>query len=57
MVIKRLDKIIENNVTYSMQKSNETQMVYILQDISSTLAMIYDKLCESDDKQAEAEHE
>ena len=48
MQVSRLDKIIENNVTYSTQKSNQDQMIYILQDISSTLAMIYDHLCGSE---------
>lgn len=45
MKVSRLDKIIENNVTYSTQKANQEQAVYILQDISATLAMIYDRLC------------
>lgn len=45
MVISRLDKIIENNVTISTQKGNDAQKIAILQDISETLAMIYDKLC------------
>lgn len=45
MIISRLDKIIENNVTASAQKGNEAQKIAILQDISETLAMIYDKLC------------
>lgn len=45
MIISRLDKIIENNVTASTQKNNEAQKIAILQDISETLAMIYDKLC------------
>ena len=47
MQVSRLDKIIENNVTYSTQKSAQDQMVFILQDISSTLAMIYDRMCGS----------
>ena len=45
MKITRLDKIIENNVTYSQQKGNQDQIIYILQDISMTLAMIYDRIC------------
>ena len=45
MKITRLDKIIENNVTYSTQKGNQDQIIYILQDISTTLAMIYDRMC------------
>ena len=45
MKISRLDKIIEENVTYSQQKTPEMQIVYILQDMSQTLAMIYDKMC------------
>ena len=46
MKISRLDKIIENNVALSIGKHSEEQKVGILQDISETLAMIYDKLCE-----------
>lgn len=45
MQISRLDKIIENNVMYSVQKANDAQIIFILQDISTTLAMIYDKMC------------
>lgn len=45
MKITRLDKIIENNVTLSTQKGNQEQIIYLLQDISTTLAMIYDKMC------------
>ena len=44
MELTRLDKIISNNVTLSDKKNETQQMVYILQDISETLAMIYDKL-------------
>ena len=54
MRISRLDKIIENNVGYSTQKKNDEQMVYILQDISATLAMIYDRMC-GDEEEAEEE--
>ena len=45
MQISRLDKIVENNVTYSTQKASTEQMIFILQDISTTLAMIYDSMC------------
>lgn len=48
MKITRLDKIIENNVTYSTQKGNQDQIIFILQDISTTLAMIYDRICGED---------
>lgn len=44
--ISRLDKIIQNNISFSSQRKLEEQAVYILQDISETLAMIYDKLCD-----------
>ena len=46
MELTRLDKIISDNVALSTNKNDMQQMVYILQDISETLAMIYDKLCE-----------
>ena len=46
MQITRLDKIVENNVAYSQQKANAEQMMLcVLQDMSETLAMIYDRLC------------
>ena len=45
MHISRLDKIIENNISISTQKSAQEQMIYLLQDISTTLAMIYDRMC------------
>ena len=46
MKISRLDQIIENNVSYSVTKRLDEQKVHLLQDISETLAMIYDKLCD-----------
>lgn len=45
MQISRLDKIIEDNVTWSTGKNTAEQTLFVLQDISVTLAMIYDKLC------------
>ena len=45
MKISRLDKIIESNVNYSTQKNTSEQTLYVLQDISMTLAMIYDYMC------------
>ena len=50
MKITRLDKIIQNNISFSSQRKLDEQAVYILQDISETLAMIYDKLQENDGK-------
>lgn len=44
MKITRLDKITENFVTMSTQKKVDEQVLYVLQDISTTLAMLYDKL-------------
>jgi len=49
MEIKRLDKIVQNNVSYSTNIKPEFQMVYILQDISETLAMIYDIMSKKED--------
>ena len=46
MELSRLDTIVSNNVMFSENKSEIQQAVYILQDISATLAMIYDKMCE-----------
>lgn len=46
--IGRLDKIVQNNVEFSQNKNIEEQKLYILQDISETLAMIYDKLTENE---------
>lgn len=45
MKITRLDKIIENNISISAQHKPEDQKLFILQDISETLAMIYDRMC------------
>lgn len=46
--IGRLDKIVQNNVEFSQNKNIDEQKLYILQDISETLAMIYDKLTEEE---------
>ena len=48
MKISRLDKIIEDNVEFSMIANSNAQKIAILQDISETLAMIYDKLCDKE---------
>lgn len=53
MKISRLDHIINNNVTGSAKFNEESQKIFVLQDISETLAMIYDKLCESSEKEVE----
>lgn len=45
MKISRLDEIIRKNVAYSSHSPKDAQMVYILQDVSETLAMIYDHMC------------
>lgn len=45
MKISRLDKIVADNVGFSEKFSDTKQMIYVLQDISETLAMIYDKMC------------
>ena len=55
MKLSRLDTVIKNNVDFSTQKSLENQKLYILQDISTTLAMIYDKMCENDKEKDENE--
>ena len=52
MKISRLDQVINNNVTSSAKFNQELQKIYILQDISETLAMIYDKLCDSENNDA-----
>ena len=57
MRISRLDKIVSNNVGYSTQKKNDEQIIYLLQDINETLAMIYDKMCESDTEEDSIEQE
>ena len=44
MELGRLDEIVKSNVELSTQKNVEEQKLYVLQDISVTLAMIYDKL-------------
>ena len=44
MELTRLDKVISDNVSLSEKYNEAKQTVYILQDISETLAMIYDLL-------------
>ena len=43
MKLSRLDEITKNNVGSSTQKKIDEQILFVLQDISTTLAMIYDK--------------
>lgn len=49
MRIRRLDKIVENNISQSALRSTNDQMLFVLQDISETLAMIYDNMMEAND--------
>jgi len=51
--VTRLDKIITDNVGASTHYKESQQMVIILQDISETLAMIYDKMCEKEGEESE----
>ena len=44
MKLSRLDEITKNNVGYSTQKKTDEQILFVLQDISTTLAMILDKM-------------
>ena len=44
MKIGRLDEVVKNNVEFSTNPDKEAQKLWLLQDISTTLAMIYDKL-------------
>ena len=44
MKISRLDEITRNYVGISTQKRVDEQILFVLQDISSTLAMIYDRI-------------
>ena len=51
MQINRLDTIVSNNVSYSVKLSTDDQKIHILQDISETLAMIYDSLNKKSDEE------
>ena len=55
MDIGRLDEIVKNNVANSELKSTEAQKVYLLQDISETLAMIYDLMKERIEEEKDGE--
>ena len=52
MKVSRLDNVTENMVSISTQRKLEEQKLFVLQDISATLAMIYDYLTKDEEDNA-----